>query len=398
MTLHRRAFIKGTALASAGLALDPFRLSATGATRHGAGPEGDPSTASPRPSTLQEVHGKATHSVLEEDHPWIFIDACMQMWPDADFHLAHRHGVTTYAVTAWDPHATPESAMEEILYWHWVAGEYPNLPLVRTAADIRRAKREGKAGLLLAAQDGDWVGLELHRLKAFHDLGLRMMLFAYNATNQLAGGCLDRTDGGLTRFGGMVVDECDRLGIVLDCSHVAKRSTLELMERSANPCVFSHSNPSAVVPNPRNIDDEQITACARGGGVVGICSWGPLVMKPGTTARPTVDDYIDLMDHVVQLTGTIGAVGMSTDMSLGTYPQHESDPWGNIPFPDITRQYDEHVTSDITSPERNVEGFDDYALVVDVAERLSDRGYADDEIRAVFGENFLRVFEEVWGA
>ena len=62
----------------------------------------------------------------------------MQMWPDADFHLAHRHGVTAYAVTAWDPHATPDSAMEGILYWHWVAREYPHLPLVRSVADIRR--------------------------------------------------------------------------------------------------------------------------------------------------------------------------------------------------------------------------------------------------------------------
>jgi microsomal dipeptidase-like Zn-dependent dipeptidase len=185
MTLPRRDFLKGTALAGAGasLGVDPTRGSPTktdpGKTRH----------------SLQAIHGKATHSVLDQDHPYIYIDSCMQMWPDADFHLAHRHGVTTYAVTAWDPHATPASAMEGILYWHWVARTYPNLPVVRTVEDIREAKRQGKAGLLLAAQDGDWIGLELHRIQAFHEMGLRMMLLAYNATNQLADGCLDRTDG-----------------------------------------------------------------------------------------------------------------------------------------------------------------------------------------------------------
>jgi membrane dipeptidase len=391
MTLHRRDFLRGAALASLGASLSP---------EDAGGGRGGVRTGAPRgpESTPQQVHGKATHSLLEEDHPYIFVDACMQMWPDGDFHHAHRHGVTTYAVTAWDPHATPASAMEGILYWHWLSREYPHLPIVRTVQDIRRAKEEGKAGLLLAAQDGDWIGLELHRLKAFHDLGLRMMLLAYNATNQLADGCLDRTDGGLTRFGALVVEECNRLGIVLDLSHTGKRATLEIAERSTHPCVFSHSNPAARVPNPRNIDDEQILACASRGGVVGLCSWGPLVMKPGTRGRPDVDDYIDLMDHVAQRTGGTEAIGMSTDLSIGTYPQHETDVWGAIPFPNITEQYDRYVTADITSPERNVEGFDDYAEIVKVAERLSERGFSDLDIRRILGENFLRVFGEVWGA
>jgi hypothetical protein len=122
--------------------------------------------------------GKSVHSILEKDHPYIYIDPCMQMWPDADFHLAHRHGVTTYAVTAWDPHADAARALEGLMYWHGVAREHEGLEVIRTTADIRRVKREGKAGLLLAAQDGDWVGYELSRLQAFRDAGLRMMLLS----------------------------------------------------------------------------------------------------------------------------------------------------------------------------------------------------------------------------
>jgi membrane dipeptidase len=120
-------------------------------------------------------------------------------------------------------------------------------------------------------------------------------------------------------------------------------------------------------------------------------------MKPGTTSRPTVDDFIDLLDYVAQLTGTSDHLGISTDMSIGTYPQHESDVWGNIDFPNITEQYDRYVTSDITSPQRNVEGFDDYAQIADVAERLQSRGFTEGDVRKILGENFLRVFEEVWG-
>jgi len=347
-----------------------------------------------QPSSQQS--GKAVHSILAQDHQYIYIDSCMQIWPDAELDVAHKHGVTAYGVTAWNPHADASSALEGLMYWHLMTEQHPDLVLVKTTDDIRQAKRDGKAGLLLAAQDGDWIGLELHRIAAFQQLGLRMMLLAYNATNQLCDGCLDRTDGGLTRFGELVVDECNRVGIVLDCTHTGRRATLEIIDRSRHPCIYSHSNPNAIVPNPRNIDDEQITACTTRGGVIGLVSWGPLVMRPGTTHRPTLDEFIDLIDYVAQLTGSTDHIGISTDMSLGTYPDHESDPWGAADYPNITAQYDRHVTADIRSPMRNVAGFSDFAEIVSVADRLLARGYSDGDVRKMLGENFLRVFEAVW--
>jgi membrane dipeptidase len=340
--------------------------------------------------------GKSVHSILEEDHPYIYIDPCMQMWPDADFHLAHRHGVTTYAVTAWDPHAAAASALKGLMYWHGVAREHEGLEVIRTTEDIRRLKREGRAGLLLAAQDGDWVGYELSRLQAFHEAGLRMMLLAYNANNQLCGGCLDRTDGGLSLLGQRVVEECNRVGIVLDLSHTGRRSTLEIIDRSAHPCVYSHSNVDALVPSPRNIDDEQIRACTSRGGVIGLVSWGPLVMKPGTTHRPTLDEFIEHIDYVVQMTGSAGHVAIGTDMSIGTYPLHEHDPFGAPAYPSFTARYNEHVTADIRSPDRNVEGYSDYAEIVDVAARLLARGFSEGDVHDILGGNLLRVFGEVF--
>lgn len=346
--------------------------------------------------TGERRHG-GVHSILEKDHPYIFIDACMQMWPDADFANAHRHGITAYAVTAWNPHASLDRALEGLMYWHWAGRKHPNLIVADRSADILRAKREGKAALVLASQDGDWIGMELHRIEAFQRLGLRMMLLAYNRTNHLCDGCLDRTEGGLTRFGQLVVDECNRVGIVLDCSHVGRRSTLEIIDRSRHPCVFSHSNPGALVESPRNIDDGQIKACAARGGVIGLVAWGPLVMPPDRPHWPTVDDFIDHIDYVAQMLGTTDHIGISTDMSIGTYPDHETDPWGEPVYPDFTESYDRHVTADIRSPKRNLDGFSDYAEVVSLAGRLSARGYTDEDIRKLLGGNFLRVFEEVWG-
>ncbi len=129
--------------------------------------------------------------------------------------------------------------MEEGMFWHLVARQYPNCIVVETAEDIRRAKREGKAAFIMAAQGGDFIGNKLHRIEAFHKLGLRMMLPAYNTTNGICDGALDRTSSGLTRFGELVVDECNRVGVLLDCTHLGKQSSLEIIERSSQPVVFS---------------------------------------------------------------------------------------------------------------------------------------------------------------
>jgi membrane dipeptidase len=383
MTTSRRDFLTNVALTGAAAS------AASGAMASGS------NRMPPRQSSPQRPHG-GVHSILERDHPHIFIDACMQIWADADFAQAHRHGVTTYAVTAWNPNATLDEALEGLMYWHLVTRQNPNLLIANSVGDIGRAKREKKAALLLAAQDGDWIEGALHRVEAFQRLGLRMMLLAYNRSNQLCDGCLDRTDGGLTRLGELVVKECNRVGIVLDCSHIAKRSTLETIDRSEYPCVYSHSNPSALVPNPRNIDDEQIKACAARGGVVALVAWGPLVMRPDRLHWPTVDEYIDHIDHVAQLTGSTDNIGVSTDMSIGTYPDHEQDPWGEPELPGVSRLYGEHVTSDIRSHRRNLDGFSDYAEVTNLIAQLDRRGFREADIGKFLGGNLMRVFEKVW--
>ena len=336
------------------------------------------------------------HSVLDQAPPWIFIDSCMQMWPDADFGVAHRHGVTAYGVTAFEPNDPLEPALEQLMFWHHVARRHPNLLVARTADDIRAAKRDGRAALVLFAQGGDFIERKLHRLEAFYRLGLRVMIPAYNRTNAICDGILDRTDGGLSRFGRRVVEEANRLGLILDCTHVGRRSTLDIIEASAAPVIFSHSNPKARCDNPRNIDDEQIRACIAGGGIIGTVPWGPLVMPPGATRRPTVEMFLAMIDHVAQLAGNARHIGIGTDMSLGTYPRHHADPWGEAEYPNPSAEYGRVVTSDTRSERRMVERFDDYPQVVDVANRLLGRGFTEDDVRGILGENYLRLFEATW--
>ncbi len=377
MTTSRRHFLASMAFTGAAATND--------SRRHTLGSHGEE----------ERLHG-GVHSVLDRDHPYTFIDTCMQIWPDADLTSAHRHGVTAYAVTAWPPNAGIDQALERLMHWHLLTRKNPNLFVALTADDILRAKRENTAALILAAQDGDWIGDKLHRIEALQRLGLRMMLLAHNRTNHLCDGCLDRTSSGLTRIGQVVVDESNRVGIVLDCSHVGKKSALEIIARSQHPCVFSHSNPSALVPDPRNIDDEQIKACAARGGVIGLVSWGPLVMRPDRPHRPTLDEFVDLIDHIAGLLGGADNIGIATDMSIGTYPDPERNPWGETILPDISESYDQHVTADIRSPRRNISGFSDYAEVLNLIDSLERRGYKDADVRKILGGNFLRVFTQVW--
>jgi membrane dipeptidase len=346
--------------------------------------------------SFDPLNEKGIHPILEKDHPYIFIDSCMQIWPDAQFHKAHRHGVTSYAVTAWTPHDKLPQALEALMFWHLIARKYPDLSVAFTVEDIKNAKKNKKTTLLLVSQCGDFIDTKLHRIEAFYRLGLRMLIPAYSLSNRICGGCLDRTDHGLTSFGQLVVDECNRIGLLLDCSHLGKRSSLEIIERSQQPVVFSHSCTKALADNPRNIDDEQIKACAAKNGIIGLSPWGPMTLKTGKTKRPTIDDFIDHIDHVVQLLGSTENIGVGTDMSLGTYPDHEYDPWGEPAYKDVTSTYNKHITSNIRSPMRMVEGFSNYAEVLNFIEKLKKRGYSDTDVRRILGGNYMRVFSQVW--
>lgn len=355
-------------------------------------------TASPLPhDPLHELPNRGFHPLLEREQPYVFVDGCVQIWPDADLPNAHRHGCDVYAVTALRPHHGVEDALSQIMGWHAVAREHANLRIAHTVRDVREAKAAGQACLLLASQDGEFLGDRPERVEAFQRLGLRMLIPAYNRDNLLCGGVLEHTDAGLSALGRAVVDECDRVGVVLDLSHVSRRASLEIVDASRHPTVFSHANPKGLVDNPRNVDDEQIRAVAARDGVIGTVNWGPLIFRRGMTARPTVHDYLDHVDYLADLLGTTRHIGIGTDFSLGSYPRHQHDQHGPH-YKTVMSEMNEYVTTYWRSPERFADGFAHYPQIVDVIDLLRERGYGEGDIEGILGGNFLRVFEQVWGA
>ncbi|MBI4082106.1 MAG: membrane dipeptidase [Candidatus Lambdaproteobacteria bacterium] len=339
---------------------------------------------------------KGFHPIVEQPFPYLFVDGCIQSWPDADYANAHKHLVSAYGVTAFRPYHTFEEASAALMEWHLVARSHPNLVVATLAEHIGAARAAQQAAMFLCAQGGTWVSNKLYRVETFYRLGLRVMLPAYNADNTICGGCLDSANLGLTRFGRLFVKEADRLGLLLDGSHVSERGSLDLTETSANPLVYSHSDCKALVDHPRNITDEQIKACIARGGVVCVAPFGPFLLRSGRTTRPTVADLCDHVDHIAQLVGNCRGIGVGTDMSLGTYDSRHSNPWGTPAYKDADSFYGLHISRDTRSPLRACDGFDTFSEAGNFAAELERRGYAAPDLRSIFGENLLRVFAQVW--
>jgi membrane dipeptidase len=132
---------------------------------------------------------------------------------------------------------------------------------------------------------------------------VRIIALAYNENSQFGSGCLEPTNGRITRMGIQAVRELNRLGILQDLTHVGERTSLDAMEYSTDPVVFTHSNPRATFENPRNITDEQIKACAASGGVVGLSSFSAFVGDTREGRNPTLANYLDQMDYMLKLVG-----------------------------------------------------------------------------------------------
>ena len=136
-------------------------------------------------------------------------------------------------------------------------------PSSTPSPEIRRAKAEGKVGLILASQDGSILESDPNLVEIFYRIGFRVIQLTYNERNLLGDGCHEPANAGLSRLGVEMIQAMNRIGMVLDLSHVGERTSLEAIEVSSKPVLFSHSNPRARADSARNITDEQISEMRR---------------------------------------------------------------------------------------------------------------------------------------
>lgn len=265
---------------------------------------------------------------------------------------------------------------------HWLELErsqsFP-ICLATTVAAIRKAKHEGMTAIILHFQGANPIEMSVDLLNVYHQLGVRVMQLTYNARNFLGDGCLEPDAAGLSSFGRQALHRMGDLGMVVDLAHVGVRSSLEAIELVKGPVIVSHANARALCDSPRNLTDEQIRAVAASGGVIGLCAF-PSFVSP--VARPTIDHLLDHADYLCELVGP-EHVGVGLDFADEDEDDYEYFGYDERYYPRPPWIYPEGIRS--------------FADVPNIAIGLKERGYADEQIRGILGENFLRVFETVWG-
>jgi len=269
--------------------------------------------------------------------------------------------------------------------------------LARSAADIRRAKQLGKTAIVMYFQNGRPIEDDLGRLAQFHERGVMNMNLTQNTRNFIGDGCLEHSNAGLSNFGRLVVKEMNRLRMLIDLTHAGERTSLEALELSTRPCVISHSNPRRLVDNPRNVTDEQIKRCAEAGGVIGACPWGPISWQGRHETPPGIPTLLQHLEYLVELVG-IDHVGIGSDQTITKDPNvvlARSTAY-NVQFPEVIEQFTKAFghTPDTLTIHQPVRAH----RFPEVTAALLKRGWTPPDVQKVMGLNFLRVYEEVWGA
>ena len=276
-----------------------------------------------------------------------------------------------------------------------VEGSPDMFVFVECVKDIMRAKKEGRIALVPHIQACSAAIEDNYAyLRALHGLGLKIIQLTYNSQTPIGTGCCEQQDTGLTLFGEKVVEEMNRIGVIIDVSHASDRTINDAIEHSKDPIIESHSSSYTIFPSPRNTNDETIKALAEKGGVIGLCAWPPLLSHDQSKKRSTVNMFLDHIDHVDDLVG-VDHIGISTDTNWKGIDEEwcsETMMYWRRDRPDVYG-YDKPLN--LYPPP--VLGLERESKLPNITRGLVSRGYSDKEVMKIWGENWLRLFKQVWG-
>lgn len=314
----------------------------------------------------------------------IIVDGLNASWflNDGVIERIHAGGVTAVNATiaAWHD---PEETLDMIGQMYRQLDKHSDIAMqARSVADIRAAKAAGKTGFILGFQDTAPLADKLHLLPVYRELGVRIIQLTYNFENRVGFGCQAPDDRGLTAFGEEVVAEMNRLGLLIDLSHCGPRTTLEAIALSQRPVAITHANAASQFPHPRNKRDEAIKACAANGGIIGALSF-PAMLTQNLPA--VVDDYIDAIDYLVEMVG-VDHVAIGPDFMEEMPLEVVQTVLDGLPL--------ETIQAMQAMPP--VQNFASVTEMPNVTAALLARGYDAEAVRKIMGENWLRLYEQVW--
>ena len=313
---------------------------------------------------------------------------------DAALEYVRASGITAVNLTVSARPSGSESAYEatvaKIAGWVREAEAHPDvLSVVRSVEEIRAVKGRGGLGLIFGFQDTVPFDEDLGRLDDFYADGLRIIQLTYNAENRIGVGCLSPNDTGLTDLGIEAVARMDELGILVDLSHCGAQTTIDGIQASTGPVSITHSGCNAVYRHPRSKDDDTMRLLADRGGVFGVY----LMPFLNASGPPTAEDVLTHLEHALDVCGE-DHVGIGSDQ--GIMPLDVS---GDFPaaFDAVSAQ---RSAAGIAAPREDtipyVPDLNHPRRLETIGEMMSARGHTAAVIDKVLGQNFTRLFAEVW--
>ncbi len=304
---------------------------------------------------------------------------------DEQAHLFRGSGISAIhnSIGTGGP-AAREETLTFLAAWQGYVGRNSRIfTLAGVAADLDRAKSEGRVAVIMGVQNSEHFR-EARDVRAFYQLGQRCSQLTYNAQNLLGAGGTERVDGGITDFGAEIIAAMNEVGMLIDVSHCGDRTTLDAIEASQRAIAITHSNCRALNNHPRLKTDEAIRQLAAKGGVIGITGVRNFVRDREPT---TVEHMVDHIDHVVKVAG-IEHVGIGSDSDL--------DGYDDMPPNQLKALRGSYKSAYAFRDKLDTDGFDHPRKIFDLAEALIRRGYSDDNVAAVLGGNFRRLLGATW--
>ena len=320
-------------------------------------------------------------------HQSLFIDALQyNNWSEEVFQQINWGGISAIHVTICY-HEDFQEMVQNVIDWNRRFEDYSALIFQgRTASDVLKARKEGRTAIFFGFQNCSPIEDNIGLVEVCHKLGVRFMQLTYNNQSLLGTGCYEENDPGITRMGKQVIKEMNRVGLVVDMSHSAERSTLEAIEISERPIAITHANPTFWHPALRNKSDEVLKALGESGGMLGFSVY-PHHLKDGSNC--TLESFCTMIADTADLMG-INSIGIGTDLCQNqpdsVVEWMRNGTWTN------DRDYGEGSASFAGFPDQP-EWFRDNRDFANIESGLLSKGFSNEDVELVMGKNWLNFFE-----